>query len=151
MTGISFVRNVGAFIRGLPALVNTSRTTGNDGVAINGATIDRNTLATAVRSAKLVVLADAVLGTGETLTLRGRLEDSANGSSWAALAGETPADVVETLTGLHVAGFDFNIEGARRYIRAVVTPTLSASASDTVDVAAVLVVGGAYETPINEA
>jgi hypothetical protein len=143
----SFMRNIGAYFACVPGLASVAKTTSTDGSALNGLTFDRNSYAAMLLSCKVSVLCAAVLASDETLTVACALEDSANGSSWAEYS-TAAADVVISESGNAVAEFNFDLSGARRYVRPVITPTLSATSADTVTLGAIVNVGGSVELPI---
>jgi hypothetical protein len=97
----------------------------------------------------LGLLCKAVLGAAATLTLKNVQlfhGDAANMSDEAALF--SPADVViftDAGAGSTLRGqkqYDFDLAGAKRFIRVKFQPDLSAANTDTATVAAAIVLGG---------
>lgn len=131
---------------------------GNDGVEVDGIDLDRfgaTPLAGEVRlsdrgnSAAVVVAYSTVLASGETLTIAVQLQDGPDGSAWTDF-GDAQSDVITdpttgaTYTGTMKFRFtDFHL--ADRFVRAQITATLSAGATDTAIYSAVLVVGNLQE------
>jgi hypothetical protein len=122
------------------ATVVTAATAGGagDNTAITGATIDRFEKAGIPLNAQIVVLWTATLAATKTLTLKTvKVQDSADGSNWADFATYTDPGVVATgptggatLSGAtEIPGVD--LSSARRYVRLLFTPDLSATATDT--------------------
>ena len=155
---VAFQRNVGSFIHAVAGLAAQTITAGGaaDAVAQNGITFDRNSLGDTVLSALFVLHAELALGASDTATALITFEDSADGSTWAAYDGGPPDDYAAEVTaanadGHHIFTRKCQLGGARRYVRAVITITLSAGATDTAKVDGVFVVGGSYELPISEA
>ena len=134
---------------------------GADGVAQNGNIIDR--LDTALfgdparifLSAKIVIVVTAVLAATETATIELKAQDgSDSGLSDAADYGTAPADLVLTggaggSTERAVLEMDLELGAAKQYVRAVVTPTLSAGATDTAAIAVAWAFGGGDELPVS--
>lgn len=155
---VAFQRNVGSFIHALPALAAATVTAGGgaDGVAQTGLTIDRNTLADTVLSGLLVLHTELALGATDTAQVNITFEDSADDSAWTAYDPGPPDDYAAETTAVNADGHavftrKIQLGGARRYVRAKVTVTLSAATTDTAKIDAVLVVGGSYALPIEEA
>ena len=150
-------RDIGAFIKGELALTPAVITAGagNDGVEVNGPGVDRLG-GRHYLSAKLIIAWDAVLASAQTLSITANLQDD------TALAFDgTPADYGDAFPLAVVADqavdggspsgtteLRFDLSSARKFVRAQVTATLSAGATDTVAIAAVLVLGGADEEPV---
>lgn len=126
-----------------------SLTTSTDGSEIDGAFVDR----TGFLSAKLVLAYEAALGDGKTLTIAANLQDdSSSGGSGTDYGTAYSATVVSTggtggTTNRGVVELDFDLSGAKQYIRPQYTPTLSATSADTVIIGAVLVLGGGPVLP----
>jgi hypothetical protein len=120
-----------------------------DATELDGRYIDRS----GYLSAKLTVAFKAVLGDGETLSIAANLQDDADGAGVGTDFGGAFASAV-VATGPGGGGtvegqveLDFDLSGARQYVRAQFTPDLSAANTDTAIIAAVLVLGGADEIP----
>lgn len=138
-----FARNVGALIIAAFGIDIPTVTagTGADGLAVNGEAIDRID----AHSCSLAVQADVALTASETLAVTVAVEDSADGTSFAAAPTSvqpTAAVLTATATGKSAAKLDVDLSACRRYVRFVVTPTLSLNATDTAKVAAICILGG---------
>lgn len=133
----------------------TSVTAGGtgDNTAITGVTLDRLEFSAAPLCASLVLLSEAVLADAATMTFKTvKIQDSADGSTFAdyvtftdpgvVSTGPSGGGTVRTATKLAV-----NLSTARRYIRAVFTPDMSASSTDTAKVIAAIVYGGHEAIP----
>jgi hypothetical protein len=151
--------DVGAFIGAANAVLAEVITSGagNDGVEVDGPTIDRNAFSDRGMSASFIVGVTAVLDATETCIIESQIQDSADGSAWAdydgsvAGAGTHPTT---TLTGgaggstERVAHkHDIDLRTARQYIRVQTELTLSRGATDTAAYGGVVVVGGQQELP----
>ena len=132
---------------------------GNDGVEVDGRTVDRLGLTAIVageerlsdrgQSASVVIPYSTTLASDKTLTIAVQLQDSPDGSVWTD-RGAAQSDVItDPTTGATYAGAmkfrfaDFHLRD--RYVRAQITATLSASATDTAIYAAALIVGNLQE------
>lgn len=130
----------------------TSATAGGtgDNTAITGVTVDRLAfpLVNPPLCASLLLLFDTTLAAAATLSLKTvKIQDSADGSTWADYKTFTDPGVVATGPGGggNVKGstrLGVNLSSARRYVRAVFTPDLSAANTDTASVLAALVFAG---------
>lgn len=153
---VAFQRNVGSFLRAVPAFSATTINTGNDGSPVNGLTIDRNSLVPLALSAMVALQLEITsLGVGETLSVAITSEDSADGISWAALDIGPPDNVAATVLSEanvpYVVTRKAQLGAARRYVRFRYTPTLSASASDAVAIrGGVAIVAGFDELPAED-
>ncbi len=149
----AFMKNIGAFLYGLPSHLNTTVLAGGgaDGVSQTGLTVDRQALVPTFLSGKFLTQIAATLATGETLTVRQRFEDSADNMAWVAYVptteGNEITDVVISASGNSVVAGNVDFSGARRYVRQNVTLTQSAGSVDTADFASILATGGSAETP----
>ncbi len=153
----SVARDIGAFIKGELALTPAVITAGagDDGVEVDGPGIDRLG-GRHYLSAKLIIAWDAVLASDETLSITANLQDDtelAFGGTPADYGDAFPLTVVadEAVVGGTPSGtteLRFDHSGPRGFVRAQVTATLSAATTDTVAIAAVLVLGGADEQPV---
>ncbi len=95
-------------------------------------------------SGELAALFSATLASGKTLSVSFDLQDSPDGVNFSDYATQA-ATVVATgpAGGGTVSGqsaFNVNLSGARRYLRALMVPTLSATGTDT----AVFVTSGVF-------
>lgn len=119
----------------------------NDNVAQNGVSIDRLDYYSAIVSVPVT----ATLTASETATVSVKVQDSADGSTWADF--ESGDDLVLTgdvggSTETDIATLKVNLQGADKYIRVVVTCDLSASATDTATFAAIVDLTGSIENPV---
>lgn len=151
---IALLRDIGAWIKGYLALIPAVITAGagNDGVEVDGPWIDftgAQGRGIAAHGALLQICWSAALADTETLTLAANLQDAtdASGTGAADFGTALAAVVVATSDGgttetgvTELKSKEFN--GNRGFVRAQVTATLSASATDTVALAAILTTGG---------
>lgn len=150
-------KNIGA------ALVSRISSAGIDAVAAGagddteavGAIIDLDSIGNP-QSAKAIIAYTTTLADTETLSIacdvdHGAASDLADAAQF--LAGQA-STVVETASGAQtltgVVELDVNLSGAKRYIRLQFTPDLSASSTDTAELAAVWVFGGFRELPATD-
>jgi hypothetical protein len=132
----------------------TSLTAGGagDNTSVVGLTIDRAAFGVP-QTAEIVILSEAVLAAAATLSITAlKVEDSADGSSWADYAVQTAPGVVSTGPGgggtvrtQTAAGV--NLSSARRYVRVTHTPDLSAANTDTAKTLAMVVFAGFPSIP----
>lgn len=117
-----------------------------DGTDFTGLVIDTQSLGARYNAAALSVVGRSTQASGNSLTVAVKVEKSANNSDWVAHLGTTTA-YTQTATGGALtaasAGGAVNVrlDTASRYVRAVVTPTLSATGTDTAIVSAHWVFG----------
>jgi len=125
---------------------------GADAVAQTGLTINRASLANDFQSLAFAVALDAALASSETAIVTAKIEDSADGSSWADLvASETIATVTDATNGENGAGqIGVDLTTARQYVRIEITVTMSAGLTDTCTFAALALFAGARDLPIVE-
>ena len=149
-------RDPGAFIdarRGFNALTVTAGGAA-DGVAQNGLSVNRLVdLRDEGEGAAFLLAFSASMATTETAIVSVQFQDSADGSSWANLGSAQTAPTIGGASGAQtpdgVLIFHMGVEGrsgldsARQFIRAVVTVTLSAGATDTFEEFGIWVVSGA--------
>lgn len=149
MNSVAAMRDVGAYLRVLPAFASATFTanspaTGTDGVPQAGLTIDRNDLDSLALSGKLaLLLTSASLGGGATATVEITVHDSANGSDWDAVTPKVAhtARVLDDNAN-YIEEFDIDIAALRRYVRFTVEITFSATATDTVVCSGTFIVTG---------
>lgn len=130
----SLFRDIGKWIAVAFAAsgVATAGGTG-DATEVDGAYVDRQDYL----SAKLVITGQAVLGDADTLTIAANLQDDADGAGAGVDFGDafTAAVVATGGTGGSTESFkveiDVDLSAAKRYVRAQVTPNLSAANTDT--------------------
>jgi len=146
-------RDIKAETYPLYALASTAVTAAGsgDGVEIEGAALNLASLPKA-ESVVFEVPCKAVLTATKTLVVAGKIQDSANGSSWADLVASatlltlTGAGGGSTEYGVARVGVDLN--KARQYVRVCATPEMSATATDTAVIGAgVAEFGGLQEMP----
>jgi hypothetical protein len=135
------------------ALASTALTAGGggDNVEIEGSALNLANLPKA-ESVVFELPCKAVLAETKTLVVTGKIQDSANGSTWADLVASA---ALLTLTGgtggsteYGVARVGVDVNKARQYVRVCATPNLSATATDTAVVGAgVAEFGGLQEMP----
>lgn len=147
------IRNIGDVIKVARVGANIAATAGGSGDAseVTGTIIDRNAIGSP-SSGVLAVSYTATLAQGETLSLT---YDVVEGDESDLSDGETlkTATVVlatgdtggSTEAGCHE--IDLKLVAGGRYVRADLTPDLSASGTDTAALAAVLVCGGMDRLP----
>jgi len=156
----SIMHDIGAYIVAVQAIDPDEITTTGDGVLATGRVIDREANSSyPLLSGSLVVSYKTVLTATKALTLSTLLEHSAStaSSTFATLetkdgstAAQSNADTNATTAGVTRRGvqkIDYDLGHAKRYLRAKVTPTLSATSSDVAGYAAVLVFGGGQTRP----
>ena len=153
---IALQKDARSLLRPRAACVNTAITAGGagDNTAITGATIDRLTSAGIPLNAQIILYWTATLAQAATLILKTvKVQDSADGTTWADYASYTDPGVVATgptgggtLTDvLEVAGVDLG--SARRYVRLLFTPDLSAASIDTARIGAIFNLAGFDRLP----
>lgn len=108
------------------------------------------------QSAKLIISYSATLAADKTLSITASIQDNAansgNGTDFGAALAKTVvatgASGGSTETG--TIELDFDISSAERYVRAQITPDLSATATDTATISAAWVFFGAENGPISK-
>jgi hypothetical protein len=149
MFSVPQFKNIGAWLESNLGLAPVTITAGGagDGTAQAGPAINR----VDAKSCVVAVPHASTLATGETVDYDVRLEDSADGSTgWADYAQPTYSGAAyKAYQQAYLAGgesgiieFDVNLEGAKAYVRAQVTATLSAGSTDTSTFAAVVTLAG---------
>lgn len=146
-----FPTHLGATIRPAMALAPLTIVAGTEanGIAQVGNAIDRKEFNAAV----LAVPVSATLAADETLTVGAVVATAGtvDASTWKTIA---TVDNVELVGGeggtteTALLELDLNLLGADRYVRATVTGTLSAAATDTQALAGVMVLGGPVVKPV---
>lgn len=125
--------------------------TGSDNSEITGDSVDIQALAKRPASVCFEIPIQATLADTETMTATGLIEKSADGSSWSTLLASATlltllSDGGSTEKGVARMGADI-VESDCRYVRYKITPDLSASGTDTMQIGAgVAVFGGVQET-----
>lgn len=146
------IRNVGSLLTARLASAFTSVTAAGtgDATAINGTSFDRQSL-NLPRSCVFTTLFSATLAATKTLSLTTVIQHSDDGSTWAAYQSEAATVVATGPTGGGTVSGQHSIAvalgSAKRYVRAVVTPDLSASGTDTATVVESAVFGGENPLP----
>ncbi len=120
------------------ALTSTSVTAGGTGDAteITGATINLANLSRRASSVEFEIPVRAVLAATKKIDVVGKIEVSADGSTWTALANNvnlltlTGATGGSTETGIARIGCDL-IQNGVNYVRVKVTPDCDAANTDT--------------------
>jgi hypothetical protein len=143
-------RNIGAFLLAgdgqVVAVAEAVAAGAGDNTKVTGQSNDRQ----GKWSGKLVISYKTTLAATKTLSFAIEHQDSADNSSWDTAVVDLAATVEKTgaLTDDYgTVVLDVNLSGRKRYTRYNITPDLSNTATDTVDWAAVLVLGGADVVP----
>ena len=123
-----------------------------DNVEVTGPSIDRMPNGEqGFDAASVLHGGTAALDTAETLSIRTRIEESDDDSSFdAAVELEAPT-VVATGIGAAISynhKVKVDLRGRKRFFRILTTPDLSRGATDTADGAAIVAVGGAKVLPV---
>ncbi|MFV1573708.1 hypothetical protein VXL47_12205 [Phaeobacter sp. JH20_30] len=150
----SQLRNIGALVSVLGASANASITAAGagDDTDIVGLILDRAEKGYP-QSCVLAVPFEATLAEGETLSLTCSLQSGSSDDLSDATDLHTVDKTVVAVgpVGGGVVSGTFEIAapimGAGRYLRAVITPDLSAGAADTAALSSVIVFGGADRLP----
>ena len=126
---------------------------GGDGVAINGVEIDTDAFPTRFNNITVLVPCEAVLGDGETATVVAKIQTrEESDGNWVDIAGAEAQIVLiggaGGTTERSVLKVGADMAFAERRLRIEVTPTLSASATDTAAVSASAVFAGAEALPV---
>lgn len=146
---IAEARNIGAYIKSVLAFNHDAiiAGAGDDGVLQNGRAVNRLNYLSCV----LTVVVSAVLASSETVSITAQLQDSADGSTGWANYGDPLAITEVAADGADENGeveLDVNLSGAKQYIRANITITMSAGATDTSETMAMFTFAGEHERPI---
>lgn len=158
---MSFARahNIGALIKAIRAAANTAVTAAGagDNTVVTGVTIDRS-LYNMPLSAVIAIPFTATLAAAATLTLKNVVLEHGDASNLSDVATlQTLEDGTGTVKATGAGGgstetgcveYDVDLGAAKRYIRIKFTPDLSAGATDTAGLSAVLVVGGGDTVPV---
>ncbi len=149
-------RDSGAYLVTRNALNPVTVTAGTtaDGQERNGFIIDRLAFNDLILSCKVTLPYNMVLSTADTGTVAANFQDSASSAStafadYADKDGSTGVSVVRTTAGPldSILEFDVDLSSARQFVRVQVTPTMSSTATDTLDIGGVLVFGGGDNIP----
>lgn len=146
-----FPQHLGTYIKNELGLAPISITAGDgdDGVAQEGPAVNRLDFYSAV----VGVPVTSTLAEGETATIEAEVQDSADGSTGWKDHGDAAEELVLTgdtggSTETGIVELDVDLKAAKKYVRAVVTVTLSASETDTAGFAAIVALGGSVEKPV---
>ncbi|MGK7663370.1 hypothetical protein [Marinovum algicola] len=147
------IRNIGDVIKVMRVGANIAATAGGSGDAteVTGTIFDRLSIGSPT-SGVLAVSYTATLAEDETLSLTYSVESGAESDLSDATVLKTGTVVLATgdtggSTEAGIAEIDLNLLAAGRYVRADLTPDLSASGTDTAALAAVVVCGGMDRLP----
>jgi len=142
----SLWRNIGAYLSAaFAALMQVTAGGSGDAVEVSGPWIDRD----GFESCSVVVSGQATLADADTLSLGMNLQDATDsaGAGVADLAGTTIASAVIATGGTGGSTEDvawkndFILAGANQFVRAQITPDLSAGATDVATLVAVMILG----------
>ncbi len=142
--------DLGSYVKSKLAIIPVQVTAGTGTeLDVNGPSVDR----IGYRAGVLVCPVSATLAAANTFTVSAKVQDSATGTSgWADFGSPTNNLVLtgaadgSTESGL--LELNLNLTTAKRYIRAVITGTLSAAETDTARAAGAFVLSGAAEKPV---
>lgn len=102
---------------------------------VTGATIDRSNFT----SMLVEVKTGASAGTPDSFAVDAKLQDSADGSSWAdvAASASNPAVAITQITAVNTSRFlEIDLSGLRRYVRMVAQVAFSGGSTPTVGLSA---------------
>lgn len=150
------MNDAGALLAARYAVAGVDVTAGGSGdnTEVDGAWIDRQ----GFNNLKVVVAYTATLAAGATIAIAANLQDASDSAgtgdadygtalaSTVQATGDAGSPGGSTETG--VVELDFDLSGADRYVRIQFTPNLSASGTDTAELAAVYVLAGSNENPV---
>lgn len=123
---------------------------GGSGDTVNGPSFHRTAFRPLHLSTKVVVPYNGTVASGATVTGHIAVQDSADGNSWDPFDTASGSTVITGDASGVVRGafeLDVNLLGARDYIRACFTPTLSASGTSIFSYNGVFVLGGGETLP----
>lgn len=144
--------DIGSYLNVAPGVASTAQTAGSTAAA-NGKTFDRRAQSDRGQSVMIVGSIQATLASGETAALTLKLQDSANDSDWTDFGSASAAIQTHDAAGGAISNVANTVKhtvdlvNARRYVRAVITPTLSKTQTDTCVFYGFLVLGGAETIP----
>jgi len=153
--------NIGAYITSKLALDNTTvgAGVGGSGTPVNGNVFDRLGVRNLHLSGKLQLGYKFTGASGNSAIVSWAIRDSdASGGTYANVDQSTPAEhpssgsttITANDDGTAVRGVvevDVDLMGANSFLRATVTPTLSASGVDTLQLSGIWALGGGDELP----
>ena len=153
---VAMQRDIGAFLDGMPIpAVDPLAITaggGGDGAEQSGEWMDRQDRL----SGKLIIAFVATLAQDETLSIAANMQDASDDSgTGAADYGDAVANAVVATGGTGgstergIVTLDVDLSAAARYVRAQMTPTMSAASTDVATTAAVFVTSGGRAYPLS--
>lgn len=155
--------NGGAYCRTAFAAINRTATAGGtgDNTEVDCAYVDRikdsDAAGGIAQSMKLVIGFTSALNAGETLSFAIQIQDDADGVGSGTDFGEPIVKTVVATgaspnsTEVGTVEVDVDLSGAKRFVRAQVTPDLSRGGTDTAEWAASYVMFGHDPVPISQA
>lgn len=145
--GISTPKDIGSQIKAVACGAATATAGGTgDNTAVTGASIDRM----GYNSGKLAIGYRTSVTAAKTLSFAVEYQESSDNSTWGtavALQAATTAETGALTNKVNQITFDVDLSNKKRYIRFNFTPDLSNTLTDTVDCAAIFVMGGADTLP----
>lgn len=145
----SDMKNVGDLIKTVYVLMGTATAGGTgDATEIVGVVINRDNYLSGV----LAVPYTATLTADKSLKLTISVAESSDGTTFDTAVKLKDAVVVATgdtggSTETGLVEIDMNLSGYKQYVKFSVTPDLTATATDTCQVAATFALGGAFKIP----
>jgi hypothetical protein len=134
-----FLLNIGAHIQS-----DCSAFSGSANSAVTGAAVQRQGPGYRYDSGQLVVATGTATGSPSTISVTGKLQDSADGSTgWADVLGTAITAIVAQNSQTSI---NFIARGCNPYLRVVITPTLTGGSSPAIPVIGVLILGGNSES-----
>lgn len=140
-------RNIGGVVTAKTALRAAAQAAAAS-YALEGASIDREKF----DSALFHVQSGVDEGTPTSFAVDAKLQDSANGSSWAdvSTSASNPSVAITQITTENADRFlEIDLTPLRRYVRLVFTVAFSGGSSPKVALAADAVLGGAPSAPLS--
>jgi len=133
--------DIGAFVD--PDIGVSPQAPTASGTAIKGSAIDR----TGFDSCVLAVFTGVDAGTPDSFSVAGKLQhsDTTTDGDFSDLTGASVTAITAENT---LSEVDVNLADAKRYIRAVVTPTYVGGSTPSVHLGALVIKGGARNPPV---
>jgi hypothetical protein len=136
-----FLLNIGAHLKSDCSALSGAATS-----AVTGNAVQRVGPGYNYSSCQLVVGTGASTGSPSAISVAGKLQDSADGSTnWNDVPGAAITPIVASNSQ---ATGNFILEGCASYVRVVVTPTLTGGSSPAIPVAGCLVIGANRESDL---
>lgn len=141
------------------AAIGTATAGGSgDNTEVNGAWLDRKSSDRGpYHSAKLVISYTTTLAAAATLTFAANIQDATDGSGTSAADFGSALTATTVATGPGGGGtltgtieMDFDISNAREFVRAQITPNLSAANTDTCSFQAQWIFGGSDRSGVSK-